>query len=198
MNSETNNTKDTDRREEELSAYEKIFKDVQQQLETLRNSVDIETLNEIIDKSTEELKKIESHSLDVLVKASDALKKDLASSAERAKPLIEALHKDANQALDTLHKAGAQVWTQLAKETGSSMGQWREWTGGTFEAFLHHLSEASNKLGDEIGRALTYRTGEITHGGTFRCLDCETHLTLKQPGHLPPCPKVQKTEFRRA
>ena len=198
MNSETTDTRDSDRRDEELSAYEKIFKDVRDQLENLRNSVDTKALNEIIDQSAEELKKIESHSLDVIAKASEALKKDLATSAERVKPLMEALQKDANQALDTLHKAGAQVWTQLAKETGSSMEQWREWTGGTFEAFLHHLSEASDKLGDEIGRALTYHTGEMTHGGKFRCVDCETHLTLKQPGHLPPCPKCHKTEFRRA
>lgn len=198
MNSETHNTEDTDRRDEELSAYEKIFKDVQDQLEALKNTVDTEALNDIIDKSAEDLKKIESHSLDVIIKASDALKKDLASSAEHVKPMMEALQTDASQALDTLHKAGAQVWTQLAKQAGSSMEQWREWTGGTFEAFLHHLSEASNKLSDEIGRTLTYHTGEMTHGGTFRCLDCETHLTLKQPGHLPPCPKCHKTDFRRA
>ena len=193
-----NDTRDTDRREEELSAYEKLLKDVQDQLENLRNNVDTEALNEFIDKSAEKLKKIESHSLDVIVKASEALKKDLASSAERVKPLMDTLQKDANQALDTLHQAGAQVWTQLAKETGGSMEQWREWAGGTFEAFLHHLSEASDKLGDEIGRALAYHTGELTHGGTFRCVDCETHLTLKKPGHLPPCPKCHKTEFRRA
>lgn len=198
MNNGNNGDNNTAQRQEELSAYEKILDDVKHRLKTLQNSVDTQALNEIIDKSTEELKQIESHSLDAVAKASDALKKDLASSAERTKPLIEALRTDASQALDTLHEAGAQIWTQLAKGAGSSMEDWRAWTGGTFETFLNQLSAASGKLGDELGRALTYRTGEMTHGGTFRCVDCETHLMLKQPGHLPPCPKCHKTAFRRA
>jgi len=37
----------------------------------------------------------------------------------------------------------------------------------------------------------------MTYGGAFRCVSCDTHMRLKKPGHLPPCPKCHKTAFFR-
>lgn len=198
MSDQTNENADTSKREEELSAYEKLFDDVKLKLENLTSAVDTHALGEIITKSTDDLKKIESHSREAVLKASEALKKDLASTAEHTGPLLEALGENTGKAMHTLHDAGAQVWTQLAAGAGGSMETWRDWTGGTFESFFRHLSQASGKLGENLGQALTYHTGEMTHGGTFKCIDCDTPLTMKKPGHLPPCPKCHKTAFRRA
>ena len=198
MNEQTNGGTDEAERREELSAYDKLFHDVKLQLEKLTSGVDVHALGDIIAASTEDLKKIESHSMEAVLKASEALKKDLASTAEHTGPLLQAPGENTGKALHTLHDAGAQVWTQLAAGAGGSVETWRDWTGGTFESFFKHLSAASGKLGDELGEALTYHTGEMTHGGTFQCVDCNSSLTLKHPGHLPPCPKCHKTAFRRA
>lgn len=198
MRDETENKAGEEKREEELSAYDKLFDDVKSRLEQLQDQVDTQALGEIINKSAEELKEIESHSLNAIVKASEALKKDLASTAEHTRPTLEALGENTGRAFDTLYQAGAGIWAHLAAGAGGSIDSWRDWTGGTFESFLKHVSAASGKLGDELGQALTYRTGEMTRGGTFKCVACESQLTLKHPGHLPPCPKCHKTEFRRA
>lgn len=198
MNDETNGKDQASRHEEELSAYEKLLRDVKQHLDRLTSGIDTQALNKVIAQSTEELKQVETHSREAVIKASEALKKDLATTAEHARPMLEALGQNTAKAMHTLQHAGAEIWTQLATGAGSSVEAWRDWTGGTFESFFRHLSEASRKLGDEMGQSLTYHTGEMTHGGTFRCVACESTMTLNRPGHLPPCPKCHKTAFRRA
>ena len=196
MNSDRTEDADADQRREELSAYEKILQEVKKQFE--RSRADVQVLSEIIDKSAEELKAIGSHSSEAIIKASGALKKDLIGSAERTKPLLQSLEQGAVQTAEALHKAGAQLWSQLALSGRDSATAWRDWTGGTVESLLNNISEVSSKLGSGLGEALTYHTGEVTHGGTFRCVACGTTLTLKAPGHLPPCPKCHKTAFRHA
>ncbi|PCI18096.1 MAG: hypothetical protein COB62_07115, partial [Piscirickettsiaceae bacterium] len=33
--------------------------------------------------------------------------------------------------------------------------------------------------------------------GTLECIACKQTLNFKKTGHIPPCPKCHKTEFKR-
>ncbi len=57
--------------------------------------------------------------------------------------------------------------------------------------------ELSN-LANRAQQANSYRTGEITGPGALVCKHCGEQLQFTKPGHIPPCPKCHKTEFKRA
>ncbi len=42
-----------------------------------------------------------------------------------------------------------------------------------------------------------YHSGEIIGAGSIECIACEQTLNFKKTGHIPPCPKCHKTEFKR-
>lgn len=198
MNRREDETGEERARREELSAYEEILEQVRSQLENVSKAVDVEGLKKIIDRASEELREIETHSLEAVNRASEAMKKDLITTAEHTRPLLQDFERGAEQAFDTLHRTGNEVWSHFAANAGDTLEKWRDWSGGTFEAFFKQMAAMSDRLGDEIGAALTYKTGEVTRGGQFRCVECGASLNLKKPGHLPPCPKCAKTLFRRA
>jgi Zn finger protein HypA/HybF involved in hydrogenase expression len=56
-----------------------------------------------------------------------------------------------------------------------------------FEAFNRELREGP-----------AYHSGEMTGPGTLRCTACGQTMHFHEPGHIPPCPRCHKTEFRRA
>ncbi|MDH5595020.1 MAG: zinc ribbon-containing protein, partial [Gammaproteobacteria bacterium] len=42
-----------------------------------------------------------------------------------------------------------------------------------------------------------WHTGEVVGVGTLRCKACGELLHFHATGHIPPCPKCQKTVFNR-
>ena len=200
MTDEAGKTPNTEqaRQAEELSAYEKLVQQVKSNMERLSSTVDAEAFKNTIDKAARELRDVGDHSLHAVTRAADALKKDLATSVDHVKPAFDSLSKGAEQAFGTVQNASAQVWTQVAEGTTGALHAWRDWTGTATADFLKNVSAWSAKMSDQLDQALVYHTGEMTHGGTFKCLNCDTEVLIKKPNHLPPCPQCQQTRFKRA
>ncbi|MCK4675782.1 MAG: zinc ribbon-containing protein [Gammaproteobacteria bacterium] len=53
------------------------------------------------------------------------------------------------------------------------------------------------RMKENAGKPSLYHTGEIAGPGTLICDDCGEKLHFHKAGHIPPCPKCHKTEFRR-
>lgn len=187
-----------DERGVELSVYEKLITGVRANLDKLGSSVDPQVLTGAIEKAANEMKAVGEHSRETISHVSEALKKDLATSAGAVKHLVDTLGDGAEHAVDKVQDAGGAVWDRLATGTGGTVVTWRDKGGGALAALLGDVSGWSGKLGLQLKQALTYRTGEMTYGGGFRCASCDTRMKLKKPGHLPPCPKCHKTAFLRS
>ena len=200
MTDDTDKTPETEQAQkaEELSAYEKLVQQVKANMERLTSTIDAESLKGSIDKATHELKEIGDHSMEAITKAADAMKKDLATSVDHVKPAFESLGKGAEQAFGTLQNTSAEVWAKMAEGTTGALYAWRDWTGTATADFLKNVSAWSAKMSGQLDEALVYHTGEMTHGGTFKCLNCDSEIVIKKLSHLPPCPKCQQTKFKRA
>ncbi|HIU99654.1 MAG TPA: hypothetical protein IAB14_00905 [Candidatus Stercoripulliclostridium merdipullorum] len=44
----------------------------------------------------------------------------------------------------------------------------------------------------------TIRTGEKPGRGTYSCLNCQTKVNLDAQDKMPPCPKCNNSEFKKA
>lgn len=200
MNDQTieQTTVNEQQRERELSLYDQLVRQISTSLDSIKTAVDADALKAAIDKAGNELKAAGNSSVEAVAAATSQLKKDLSSSAGQLKPVLESLEKSAGQASDAVQAAGGALWETLAQGTGGTIVTWRDKSGGALAALMNGVADWSGNLGEGIDQALTYRTGEMTYGGEFRCKDCGTRMNLKRPGHLPPCPKCHKTAFRRA
>ena len=184
--------------EEELAVYEKLRQRVSKILSRLNEKINRETIGQAIDKAAAELKDVSGHSLEAVGKASAALKKDIASTAEHIKPKVEGVTDGAKQQFDYWLDKGGALWQDIAKEAEHVYEFSRDKGGAFLVSVAKGLGEWSQSMGHKLDTSLKYKTGEITHGGEFVCTSCEAKLHLKQPGRLPPCPKCAKTEFRRS
>jgi hypothetical protein len=183
---------------EELAVYEKLRRRVQETLADTREALRGEVVRQAVERAGEELKQLGGHSRDTVSKVTAAMRKDLASTAEALKPRLEALGREKDRAVALARERGGAFWHEHGEEAGRALRQWRDRGGALLAEVLHALSEWSGRLGDRVDSALVYRTGEATDGGAFVCAACGTGMRLKKPGHLPPCPRCHKTEFRRA
>lgn len=165
---------DTAQQKEELAAYGKLRADVRKILGEVRDTINSDTIKSAVDRAAKELKEVGDHTSETISKVANTLKKDLASAAERMGP----------------------KWEKFSDKTADLFGVWRD----RGSIFLGHAAQATGEWLREIGSKLEhqgYHTGETIYGGTFECTACGEHVMLQKPGHLPPCPKCFKTEFRR-
>jgi DNA-binding transcriptional MerR regulator len=161
-------------KERELAAFQRMYKEARRALEDVREKVSAETIKEALDKASATLRQAGEYSGETVSKVAEAVKKDLASAAERLAPKWEALSEDA---------AGLfAVW----------QGRSRAFLGGAATATGDWLKELGSRLEHR-----SYRAGELTGGGTFECTQCGERQLLAQPNHLAECPKCQNNEFRR-
>lgn len=175
MNEKTQSTEtQTPEQKEELAAYEKLRQRVKQSLAEVRETVNADNIRQVVDKAGTQLKEVGEHTAEAINKATQALKKDLSSVANKLEP----------------------KWEAFAEKTDDLFEAWRD-RSSVF------LGQASRAIGDwlqGVGTKLehqTYRTGEMSYGGTFECTACGERVELPKAGHLPPCPKCSKTEFQR-
>jgi len=158
----------------ELAAYEKLRAEVRRLLAEIRGTVNADAVREAVEKASERLRQAGGHTAEALARAAEALKRDMASTAERLGP----------------------KWEAFSEKSADLFGVWRD-RGGVF------LGQAAHAVGlwlEKAGLKLihqTYRTGEMTAGGTFECVACRARTTLPGPGHLPPCRQCSGTAFRR-
>ena len=184
--------------EEELTAYEKLRQNVSKTFGELNEKINTESISHAMDKAMADLKDAGEHSKDVISNAGDALKKDIASSISHIKQKgtadIEETRKDFNK----MQNKGGALWREISSEAEHITEVSLDKGGAFLSNVTKGLGDWARSLSDKLDSSLSYKTGEVSHGGTFICTGCEAEIHLKKPGHLPPCPKCSKTEFRRA
>lgn len=161
---------------EELAAYEKLRQEVKKILDQSIDAVSADKIAHAIEHAEKLMKETGEHTQEQVSQLGKNLRKDMLSAFKAAEPPVKELSDTVGGLFDLWRDKGGVILTDLTQAVG-------DWS----HQFSHKLDEM-----------LRYRSGEMTHGGTFVCLHCEQTLTMKKPGHLPPCPKCHKTEFRRA
>lgn len=183
--------------EEELSTYEKLRQHVSKTFGELNEKINAESINHAIEKAMADLRATGGHSKDVISKAGNALEKDITSSLRLIKPKVTADIEETRKHFNQMQNKGGALWREISNEAEHIKQVSLDKSG----LFLLHvtkgLGEWATSLSDKLDSSLSYKTGEVTHGGTFTCKGCEAEIHLKKPGHLPPCPKCSKTDFRR-
>jgi hypothetical protein len=195
MEPEKKQDKGTD---EELAAYEKLRQRVSKTFGELHDKINGESISQAINKATAEMKEVGGHSIEAITKASAALKKDIASTAEHIKPRVDDVTEGAKKQFDHWFDKGGALWNEITREAEHAYEFSRDKGLAFLSSIAKGLGEWSQSMGEKMDSSVKYKTGEITHGGEFVCTSCESKIHLKQPGRLPPCPKCSKTEFRRS
>lgn len=184
--------------EEELSAYEKLRRHVSKSFVELNEKINAESISKAVEKAKADLKEAGEYSMDVISRTGDALKKDIASSISQIKPKVIADLEETREDFNKVQNKGGELWREISSEAERIKEVSIDKGGAFLLNVTRGLGEWAGSMSDKLGSAITYKTGEVTHGGTFTCTACQTEINLNKPGHLPPCPKCSKTEFRRA
>ena len=184
--------------EEQLAAYEKLRQQVSKTFGQIHDKINREGISRAIDRATNELKEAGTYSIEAIGKASAALKKDIASTTEQLKPKVGEVTEETRKQFDHWRDKGGALWRDIAQEAEHVYEYSRDKVGLYLVNISKALGEWSQNLGEKLETSLTYKTGEITHGGEFACTNCAGKIQLKHPGRIPPCPKCAKTEFRRS
>jgi len=162
-------------KDEEVAAYEKLRQEVKRLLAEVRENVNAETLKQALEKASARMKEAGGYTAEVASKATEALKRDLARTAQEMGP----------------------KWAEFSEKSADLFAVWRD--RGTH--FLGRAAVATGEWLQKTGSRLehqAYRAGEITYGGTFECTGCKEMAVLARSGRLSPCPRCGGTEFRRA
>ncbi len=160
-------------REEELTAYRKMREEVEARLGEIKERVSANAIRQAVDRASRNLKDVGEHSMETINRVGAAVRKDLASTAERLGP----------------------SWDSLSDKTAGLFEVWRdrgsEFIGAAGKASGEWLRQLRGKT------ETTYYTGELTSGGQFECLNCGERFELSEAGHLPECPNCHEKKFRQ-
>ena len=78
---------------------------------------------------------------------------------------------------------------ERARETAVELGELTREEAERIASYLERdVRDAAHYLAD---------TGEVTGQGSLTCVGCGHELHFARPGHIPPCPGCQGTEFKR-
>jgi hypothetical protein len=161
-------------KERELAAFDKMYNEVRRALEDIREKVSSDAIKDAIEKASSALRQAGEYTGETVSKVTEAVKKDLASTAGQLAP----------------------KWETYSGEAAGLFEAWR----GRSTAFLGRAARATGDWLKEIGSQLehrTYRAGEMAGAGAFECTACGERQVLPQPNHLTACPKCHNSEFRR-
>ncbi len=161
-------------REEELSAYKKVYGRVRHRLEKAQGRIHAETLKKALEHATAEVKEAGEHAASTVNKVARAVRKDMASAADRLGPRWEQLSEKTSGVFAVWRDRSTKFLEQAAEGT-------RDWLKGMRGKKQRHLYEAD----------------EMTDAGTFKCTACGHHVVLSGPEHLQPCPECGGKEFER-
>lgn len=190
--------KDDKKVEDELAAYEKLRQKVSKTLGELNEKINTDSISQALDKAIADLKEMGEHSKDIITQAGNTLKKDIASSVSQIKPKVEEDLEETRKDFNRLHNKGGALWREISNEAEHIKELSLDKSGAFLLNVSKGLSEWAKSLSDKLDSSLSYKTGEVTHGGQFTCTSCGAEINLKNPGRLPPCPKCSKTDFRRS
>jgi len=191
-------TKENQAVEEELAAYEKLRQRLGKSLGELNDKINTESISQAMEKAKEELKELGEHSREAITRAGETLKKDIASSINRIKPKVDRNIEEGREDFNRMYNKGGALWREIFTEAERIKDISLDKGGAFLLNVTRGFGEWAVNLSEKLDNSLSYRTGELTHGGTFTCTDCGSEIHLKKPGRLPPCPKCSKTGFRRS
>jgi hypothetical protein len=112
---------------------------------------------------------------------------------EEAERTGEYLLRDLREAADYLAETGGELstWLQFDLELiGERIAEHLPLLVDQTRLELARLSEEAQEVG-------VWESGEVTVGGTFRCINCGQEVRLQGPVPIGPCPHCQGTHFRR-
>ena len=66
-----------------------------------------------------------------------------------------------------------------------------------FALMVDHTREQLNWFAEQARESEYLHTGEVTAMGTVRCVECDSEMHFRAPGHIPPCPSCSGTRFKR-
>ena len=139
----------------------------------------IPTLSENIERAAEKASSLGESTKEEVEKLGKYIQRDLEDAGEYLSNYIEEngpqLENWIKDELEFAETQFAEVFATLADKTRLE---------------LDALADRARKVG-------VWRTGEITHIGVLYCKNCNETLHFKKPGHIPPCPKCNGTEFRK-
>ena len=112
---------------------------------------------------------------------------------EEAEKVGQYLLRDLEDASSYLQETKSEFSEWLAFESTlieDKMGDW-------FNLVADKTKLQWDALERQSKQKVSYHSGEVTGPGTLQCTACEQTLNFKKTGHIPPCPKCHKTEFKR-
>ena len=186
------------RTDEELDAYKKIRQRVSKTFGELREKINTETISQAINRAIFEIKEVKEYSQESINNVSTAFKKDIVSSTRHLKPRVDEIREEAREQFNNWVEKGGAFWHDIVQEVEHVQEYSRDKGGAFLANVLRGLGDWSKTTSGILDTSLIYKTGEISHGGEFKCTGCGGKIHLRHPGRIPPCPKCSKTEFRRS
>jgi predicted RNA-binding Zn-ribbon protein involved in translation (DUF1610 family) len=129
---------------------------------------------------------------------------NLKQAQEKAVELGELTREEASKVASYLKRDFDDVSAYL-QETQEEFSEWLSFEStlveGRIGEWLSLVADKTKLEWDKINlqamKGKLYHSGEVTGPGTLECISCEQTLNFKKTGHIPPCPKCHKTEFKR-
>ena len=169
----------------------------QQELDSTKEKL-VHGYEKMLEKVEKSLVNIEENTSPRLHEALDKAKNNATEMAELTKKEAEEvgqyLKRDLHEAADYLKQSGRELkdWLKLDVELVENR-------------FLDMFASVADKTRIELGKlaenaraASLYHTGEVSSPGCLKCTNCEQIVKMHKTGHIPPCPKCHKTDFKRS
>ena len=160
----------------------------------------IEALGEayelLLEKATEEAKKLKD-------KTGPALHQIIDASSEALSEMTELSREQADKVREYLKRDLTEA-ARYMDDTGKDFRDWLAIDTQLVESYLlDRMIQAADWTTVELmklkqnAQAAEYHTGEICGPGVLICDACGEQLHFHKAGHIPPCPKCKATVFHR-
>ena len=163
----------SEQKRKELAAYQKMRQEVMRILRNAKTPISANTIRQSLDKAARELRGLGEYSADTVNKATEAIKREIASTVEKL----------------------GSTWGTLSGRSADLFEVWRD----RGKDFLGQASAAASEWLEQFyprKRLQEHRSGEMTQPGIFQCISCGRRIQLEKPDYLPACPDCHHTSFR--
>jgi len=158
----------------------------------------IDAYNQMMARIKDSIESAEAHAVPTLQKAIDQAKQQAIHlgeiTLEDAEEIGNYIKRDINDAAEYLMETSHEFseWLMLDIDIIEQK---------VLELFLSVADKTRielEQLAHPACKISQYHTGEITGPGSLICEACGEIIHFTTTGHIPPCPKCRKTEFKRA
>ena len=158
-----------------IDAYNQMMARIKDSIESAEAHA-VPTLQKAIDQAKQQAIHLGEITLDDAEEIGNYIKRDINDAAEY---LMETSHEFSEWLMldiDIIEQKVLELFLSVADKTRIELEQ---------------LAHPSCKISQ-------YHTGEITGPGSLICEACGEMIHFTTTGHIPPCPKCRRTEFKRA